>query len=78
MGTEDRMAALRALIDGGLTFGEAQLAFCERQGPEAVAFIERAKQHPQVEEGVLEVDSTAMVSIGGDGVAYVQAWLYID
>jgi hypothetical protein len=74
---EARRTALEGLIRDGLTFAEAVLAFHREQDADVLAYIEKAKHHAYVDEGVLEVDDVAVVSVSSEGGAYVQAWLYI-
>lgn len=76
-GWSERETALKALIDDGLTFSEAALVFHRMQGEEEQAYIDMAAEHRLIEDGVLEVDPTAMVSMGTGG-AYVQVWLYVS
>lgn len=45
---------------------------------ELQAYVELARNHPKVRDGELEIDANAVVSPGGDGGAYVMAWLWVN
>lgn len=47
----------------------------EQEGPEATAYREKAKE--RAEDGELEVDEGAIVSMGNDPGAYVMAWVWV-
>ncbi|MBI3835031.1 MAG: hypothetical protein HY287_11945 [Planctomycetes bacterium] len=40
--------------------------------------VNLARKDPKVHEGELEIDDNAIVSLGADNGAYVQAWLWVD
>jgi hypothetical protein len=46
-----------------------------KEEPDAKLYLAAAKKHQ--EEGKLEVDGNAVVSIGTDNGAYVQAWIWV-
>lgn len=67
--TED----LRALLRNKMSFTDAVLAFGESATESPWVQAARGK----VEEGELEVDETAVVSLSDDG-AYVSAWVFVS
>ena len=73
-GSADLTRSLRQLIDAGLGFGDCSRAF-RAQGEERVyADYARRRLHC---EGECEIDADAVVSMGGSGGAYVQAWVWV-
>ena len=60
------------LTDGGLC------ADCHTQAEERrFGIIELARQQRQ-EEGLVEIDDSAVLSEGNDNGCYVQAWVWVD
>ena len=72
---------LDALIDAGLTFGEAVNRFAARQRRDQPAldrYIERARMTWR-RDGAIEIDDPGViVSEGADDGAYVLAWVWVD
>jgi hypothetical protein len=70
---------LRALIERGLTLGEATNVFAERQQAEEphLSHYVSAARDRYVDEGVIEIDDHPVVSNSEDG-AYVAAWVWVD
>lgn len=70
--------ALEVLIGMGLTFSDCLKAFAARRSEKEMAFVKAAKQLHH-DEGTLEVDDAAQVSIDDPEVgAYVMAWVWVD
>lgn len=57
-------------------FGDATRFFCERQGPVRRKYAQWAHENAN-DEGDMEIDATAMVSLSSDGGAYVMGWKWI-
>lgn len=77
-GTRTLVDRLNALIDAGLDFGTVANTFCQRQSADESRYAAAASTHPLLCEGELEVDGeSAVVSLSGDGGAYVMAWLWV-
>ncbi len=74
-------AQLGALIDAGLTFGQALNLFAARQrrdAPDLDRYVEGARMTWH-RDGAVEVDDPGViVSEGADDGAYVLAWLWVD
>lgn len=77
MNAEERAVALVALIEDGLTFGEALAAFTDRQSVEERALVEKAREEWH-DGGRIEVDNEAVVSQGDEAGAYVMAWVWVE
>lgn len=60
-------------MDRGLTFGDCVAVFGK---DDSNPYVAAARE--QVEEGVLELDDTTVVSESDDGGAYVLMWKWID
>lgn len=72
-------AELAALIAGGLQFSDAVRAFAaiqDAEDGETSAYVATAKRL-HAEDGVCEIDDTAIVSDGDEG-AYVMAWVWVS
>lgn len=68
---------LAALIENGLTFGQAVQAFAEKRSDRELAYVEAARESSCLREGSIEVDDTAIVSEGDPKGAYVMAWVFV-
>lgn len=68
-------AALQDLIAKGLTFGTCTQAF-KANGRVEEAYLNAAKSKQN--EGELEIDGNAVVSMSTDNGAYVMAWVWVD
>lgn len=66
--------ALQDLIAKGLTFGCCTQAF-QAKGRVELAYVSEAQDYQR--EGELEVDASAVVSLGDDPGAYVMAWIWV-
>lgn len=71
-------AVLKALEDAnGFTFGDAVRWFSAKQGEVERKYATTARERYN-DEGNMEVDDNAVVSIGADRGAYVMAWKWVD
>ncbi|MEH0194601.1 hypothetical protein V7S57_02580 [Caulobacter sp. CCNWLY153] len=73
---EDR---LRELIGEGLCYSLAVQVFAEHQRqnePHLSAYLDATGD--KTSEGEIEIDGDAIVSDGGDGGAYVSAWVWVS
>ena len=74
---EDWIDTLGNLIDSARKIEAAFHAETEEQNsPAAVTYRKAALE--QQEDGVMEVDEDAVVSLGDDGGAYVECWTWIS
>lgn len=74
---EARALALRKLIADGLTFADAMQEFAKDNGTEERAYVKRAQYKHIHDEGEIEVDDNAIVSLSDTG-AYVMAWTWVQ
>lgn len=63
--------------DHDFNFSDAVRFFCERQNDVAKRYAAYAHENLS-DEGDLEIDATAMVSLGADRGAYVMGWKWVD
>lgn len=75
MTLEDALEALVQTHD--FTFGDAVRFFSGRQGPVCKRYAAYAHENYN-DEGELEIDENAIVSLGTDRGAYVMAWQWVD
>ena len=68
--------ALKTLIEKGLTFSTCVSAFGPQTSDEREYIREARLLYAR--EGSVEIDDTAVVSMGGDMGAYVMAWVWVD
>jgi hypothetical protein len=71
------LALLRQAMDAGLTFGEVVPAFAATRTPLELLYAQTAKD-TLGDEGELEFDDEAMVSLSDDKGAYVMSWSWIS
>lgn len=61
----------------GFEFPDAVRFFCERQNDVQKRYAAYAHEN-LTDEGSLEIDATAMVSLSDDRGAYVMGWVWVD
>lgn len=73
----DAKALVRRAIRQGLTFAQALELFAEKRTALEMSYVQAARAN-FVEEGELEIDDNAIVSLSEDGGAYVMAWQWVS
>lgn len=74
-----QLSAILEMLQQTYSFSSADAAvyFSGKQGEAAAKYVDYAREN-MIDEGNIEVDETALVSLSSDRGAYVQAWLWVD